>query len=296
MGTTSLAFVILAAVAGVARADECTGKTDSGGTFATCFDLGNRLSVTGAANGAAGFGTTLALRHELTFSDDPDLEWKMEHVLVDSQVTLRLTGADHFEGALYRGRFLRHSRDGHIVIPTGGEPKKVFLPFDVGALFELGELEWQAQKPAFSIGVVRVAPLVELARSTSYRRIFAFGPSMHWDMDVDRMFALRTEHTIAPFTEAIAMLRLESSDGLYVAELRGEAGTAWHNGEGWKPEARGTAEIERILIAIDDRPVALTAGARYDSARDEVSASVGLRVVLVDRTDPRVSLHPLHNP
>ncbi|MFT3694746.1 MAG: hypothetical protein QM831_16475 [Kofleriaceae bacterium] len=296
MGTAALALVAVAALSGVAVADECTGTTDNGGRFAQCFDVGNRLSVFGAANGAAGFGTTIQLRHELTFSDDPDLMWKMEHVLVDSTYSLRLDGADNFEGTLYRGRYLRHARDGHIVIPTGGEPKKVFLPFDVGAVFEIGELDWHADKSVFSIGVVRVAPLIELARSTNYRRIFAIGPAMHWDMDVDRMFELKTEHTIAPFTDALAMLRLESNDGLYVAELRGEAGTAWHNGQGWKPEARAQAELERILIAIDDRPVALTAGAKYDSARDELSASVGLRVVLVDRTDPRVSLHPLHNP
>lgn len=296
MGTAAFALVTLAALAGVARADECTGTAGDGSRFAQCFDPGNRVSVTGAANGAAGFGTAAALRHELTFADDPDLVWKMEHTFADSVYSLKLAGADSFEGALYRGRYLRHSRDGHIVIPTGGEPKKVFLPFDVGAVFEIGELDWHADKPAFTVGVVRVAPLIELARSTGYRRIFAIGPSMHWDMEIDRSFELKTEHTVAPFTDALAMLRLESKDGLYIAELRGEAGTAWHSGIGWKPEARAQAELERILIAIDDRPVALTAGARYDSARDELSASVGLRIVLLDRTDPRVSLHPLHNP
>ena len=37
----------------------------------------------------AGFGAGIALRHEITFDDDPDLEWKMEHGILDSTYTLR---------------------------------------------------------------------------------------------------------------------------------------------------------------------------------------------------------------
>ena len=286
MGPTQVSLLIVAALAAPAHADECTGTSRRGERFATCFDLGNRLSVTA---GSEGLGLTLALRHEITFDDDPDLEWKMEHVLVDSTYAVL---DQRFTGTFYRGRFLRHARDGHIVIPLG-TPKKVFLPFDIGALFEVGRLDWQPMQPTFAIGVVRVAPLVDFARSRSYRRVFSIGPSMHWDMNVDRSFQAVTEQTVAPFTEGLATVRLESGDGLYVAELRAEAGTAWHSDRGWHPEARAEATFEKIVLAINDRPIALTAGIQYDSVRDETLARLGARFVVFDRTDPRVSLHPL---
>ena len=62
-------------------------------------------------------------------------------------------------------------------------------------------------------------------------------------------------------------------------------------------EARGAhaeASLERIVLAINDRPVALFAGVNYDSVRDETIARIGARFVLFDRADPRVSLQPLH--
>jgi len=290
VGATTRALVVAALVAAghhQASADECTGVTDVGDRFATCFDLGNRLSVTAASNGV---GVGIALRHEITFDDDPDLEWKMEHQLLASTYTLALGAPDSFTGTFYAGRYLRHARDGHILLPLGDTPKKIFLPFDIGAIFEIGRLDWRHMDPTFTIGVVRVAPLIDLARSHDYKRIFAIGPSMHWDMEVDRRFSGITQQTIAPFTEGLATIRLESNDGLYVAELRAEAGTAWRSDRGWHPEARASAEIERILIAINDRPIALTAGIQYDSVRDETLARVGLRFVILDRTDPRVSL------
>jgi hypothetical protein len=294
VGAATRALVVAAIVAfghHQASADECTGVTDVGDRFATCFDLGNRLSVTTAYGGDSGFGAGIALRHEITFDDDPDLEWKMEHQILDSTYTLSLGAPDSFTGTFYAGRYLRHARDGHLLLPLGsGPPKKLFLPFDIGAIFEIGRLDWRHMDPTFTIGVVRVAPLIDLARSKDYKRIFAIGPAMHWDMQVDRTFNGITQQTIAPFTEGLATIRLESNDGLYVAELRAEAGTAWRSDRGWHPEARASAEIERIMIAINDRPIALTAAVQYDSVRDEAIARVGLRFVILDRADPRVSL------
>ena len=101
------------------------------------------------------------------------------------------------------------------------------------------------------------------------------------------------DHIVAPFTEGMLDIHLESATGLYSFELRAEAGTAWRSNAGWKPEARAEASLERIVLAINDRPVALFAGFHYDSVRDEAIARVGARFVLFDRSDPRVSLDPL---
>ncbi len=287
MGTAQVAALVIAALATNAFADECTGISSKGARFAQCFDLGNRVSITA---GTEGLGISAGIRHEITFDDDPDLEWKMQHTLVDANHSA-LDGA--FSGSFYRGRYLRHARDGHMMIPTGGQPKKLFLPFDIGAIFEAGSIAWKPMDPAFHIGVVRVAPLVDFARAKDYGRIFAIGPSMHWDMDVDRSFRAVTTQTVAPFTEALANAHLESMDGLWVADLRAEAGTAWRSDRGWAPEVRAQASLERVVLAINDRPVALTAGLEYDSVRAETVGRIGARFVVVDRGHPRVSLHPL---
>ncbi|HET9989670.1 MAG TPA: hypothetical protein VFQ65_14155 [Kofleriaceae bacterium] len=293
MGAATSPLVALVALGAVvalarsARADECTGTSRRGDRFATCFDVGNRLSVDA---GSDGLGVGIALRHRITFDDDPDLEWKMEHALVDANYSVLET---RFTGTFYRGRYLRHARDGHVLIPIGGTPTKIFLPFDIGAIFEIGHLDWKQLEPTFTIGVLRVAPLVELARSKDYKRVLAIGPAMHWDMEVDRDFQMPTLHTIAPFSEGLASLRLESNDGLWVTEARFEAGSAWRSDRGWHREARTSATIERIVVSVNDRPIAITAGFEYDSARNETLAKIGARVAVLERTDPRVSLHPL---
>lgn len=286
MGTAKTAILIVAAVASRAYADPCTGDGPYG-RFATCFDLGNRLSVTAGSDGAGG---SVAIRHEITFEDDPDLEWKMEHVMVDGTYNVF---ANEITGTLYRGRYIRHARDGHIVLPLG-TPKKIFLPFDIGALAEVGTIDWRPATPIATIGMIKTAPLVDFARARNYRSLFAFGPVARWDIDFDQQMQAIADQVVAPFTEGLANIHLESATGLYVADLRVEAGEAWRTNTGWKPEARAEASLERIMLAINDRPIALTVGVRYDSVRDETIARIGARFVIFDRPDPRVSLDPLH--
>jgi hypothetical protein len=284
-----VAVAILLA-AGPSRADSCTGVTERGARFATCFDPGNRLSLTADATSgkSIGVGGGIALRHEITFDDDPDLEWKMSHTLIDGTHDTTSSG---FDALVYGGLYLRHSRDGHIVLPFG-VPKKVYLPFDIGALAEVGRFDWQAGDPIATVSVVRVAPLVDFARTQSQRAVLAIGPAAHWDLAWDRAMRAVSEHRVAPFTEGLLDLRLESHDGLTIGDARVEGGTAWRSDTGWRPELRAQASLERTVIAVDDRPVALTVGVQYDSVRSEVLATVGARVVLATRTDPRVNLAP----
>jgi hypothetical protein len=112
-------------------------------------------------------------------------------------------------------------------------------------------------------------------------------------MDVDRQFQMTTLHTIAPFSEGLASLRLESNDGLWVTEARFEAGSAWRSDRGWHREARASATLEKIVVSVNDRPIAITAGVEYDSARNETLAKIGARVAVLERMDPRVSIRPL---
>jgi hypothetical protein len=289
VGTTTRALVAILGLTGVllgarsASAESCTGLTRSGGRFATCFDLGNRASLTAGSNGV---GLGVDLRHVIRFVDEPDLIWKLEHTLVDAH---HAGYEDRFTGILYRGRYVRHARDGHLVIPLG-TPKKIFLPFDVGASADVGTLTWRPDDPTATIGLVKVAALMDLARSRGFRRRVAFGAVARWDMTVEREPRRISDHIVAPFSMALLNLRAESADGLYVGDLRVEAGTAWRNSIGWKPEAQLEATVERIVLAVNDRPIAMMVGARYETATEEATARVGARIAIFNRRDSRVSL------
>jgi hypothetical protein len=291
---TAIAALLVVATADV-RAESCTGVTGSGGRFATCFDVGNRLSLTA---GSDGFGGSIAVRHAITFDDEPDLAWKLEHQGLD---VTHATFEDRLVGTVYRGKFLRHARDGHIVIPLGRTPKKIFLPFDVGGMADVGRLEWRPGSSEIQLGIVRVAALIDVARTRSFRRRLAFGPVARWDVDVDRDSMKLAQHAVTPFTAGLATLRAETANGRTIATVDLEAGATWRSdGVGWGPDARADASLERILLAINDRPIALTFGVRYQTATDEAIARVGARVVLVQRRDPRVQVdlhrsarHPL---
>jgi hypothetical protein len=183
---------------------------------------------------------------------------------------------------------VRHSRDGHVVLPFGSL-RKVFLPFDVGVDAEVGRLDGKIGNPAASLEVVRTAALIDLARSDDFRSRLAIGPVGRWDMAIERNPFAIDEHVVAPFSLAGASLHLESNDGITIADVQVEGGTAWHNATGWRHMVRGEASLERTVLSINDRPVALVVGARYQEA--ELLGQIGARFVLVQRRDPRVSLH-----
>jgi hypothetical protein len=280
VGTAKTALLIAVATAKLAAADPCTGTSETG-RFATCFDPGNRLSLTAATDG---FGGAIALRHEIHFQDEPDLVWKLEHIAAD----VTYDGfADRFDGTLYRGRFLRHMRDGHIVFPLTG--RKIDTHSDIGALFEVGHLQWKGMDPA-TLGVVKTALLVDVSRSHDFRRRIAFGPVANWDVDLAGRTTTISEHRIAPFSAGRFELHLESSDGLTVWDNHVEAGTAWHQaGSAWHRQLLAETSLERIVLAINDRPIALYGLARYDSLRAETIAALGVRIVVFDRAEPRVA-------
>lgn len=287
----SRAALVLAALAARAGADPCTGRSDTGRPFETCFDVGNRLSVTA---GSDGFGGELQLRQIVKFEDDPDLEWKLEHGIARVEAA-RFDGS--ITGVVYGGRFLRHTRDGHIVLPLAssmGGPRKVFLPFDIGAVVEAGRVTVD-DRPTMTgptpihVGVVKTAAVIDLWRSKDFRRRLMFGPVARWDVDVARAPVAIARHVVAPFSAAMAALHLESHDGLYVADLAVEAGTAWTSDAAWRPNVQASASIERILLAINDRPIALVIGGVYDRAEHVALARIGARLVLFHAADSRVS-------
>ena len=270
----------------MARADDCTGETRGGGRFATCFDPGNRVVATA---GTSGLGGEIAVRHVLTFDDEPDLTWKLEHRVLAGR-------AGGFEGgwsaALYGGRYLRHARDGHIVLPFS-VGRKIFLPFDIGAEAEVGRIDGRFGDDSFEIGVMRSAALIDLSRSQGFRRRLAVGAMVEWSVDVELEPWSVTRHVVAPFSLGVVDARAESSNGRSIAAARVVAGRAWSTSDGWRGELAAELSLERVVLAVNDRPVSVVLGARYRSRDDELRGLIGVQVALFQRADRRVNLRPL---
>lgn len=284
----ALALLLLAGGGATARAEpSCTGVTESGGRFAACFDPGNRLLLRVSTDG---FGAVLQLRHIIHFDDEPDLVWKMEHTLLE---TSYLGIWQRYGARVYGGRYLRHARDGHIIMPFS-TARKLFFPFDVGAEADVGTLSQQVGDETASLGIVRTAALIDIWRSETFSRHLAFGPVARWDVDLTNQTMIDVvEHHVAPFSTAVADAYAESASGLTLAALRVEGGTVWASETGWAPQVNATARLERVVIALNDRPLSLFGGVRYDSERDEVRGEVGLGFALFQRRDQRVNLAPL---
>ncbi len=288
----SVAVALVAAVApATARADDtrCTGKTSADGRFATCFDPGNRLLMTATTEG---YGGGILLRHVVLFDDEPDLIWKLEHELLVGHVG---GFSGRYEAVLYSGRYLRHARDGHIVLPFA-VAKKVFIPFDVGAEVEVGRVTGILGAPTFDLGVVRTVALIDISRSENFRRRLSIGSVVSWDMKILRDPTAIEDHRVVPFSTGLLNAHFETSNGLTIGDARVEAGKAWSTSEGWHSALTAAVTLERVLIAVNDRPVSLFLAGRYENRAEELYGEVGVRFALFQRQDRRVNLKPLNKP
>ena len=276
----------------------------AGDRFPTCFDLGTRLYVGGDAawrEGGDGEGDDgggdlapvgtfgLAVRHVVT-TEDPAVWWRLEHVVLESRV-----GRGLVDGAAYRGRYIRHSRDGRIVLPTS-PPRKIFLPFDLGAEVDVGTLRAvrgaggveEGGKGGAELGVVRTGLFLEVLRSPSFRHRLALGAVGRWDVSIEEADGdpgggggglNATEQRVAPFTMGMLAGHIESASGLTMLDLSAEGGRTWSSETGWHWGWSGRASLERILVALDDRPLSIV-GELKRTDPGGWSAAAGLRIAL----------------
>ncbi len=270
----ALAATLVAGLAS-ARAEPgpCLRRDSDGRPFVTCFDPGNRLAFTADTDG---FGGELRLRHTV-HSEDGDIDWRLEHgglqVVADG---------DRARATLYAGRYLRHARDGHVVLPLW-PTRKLWVPFDIGAEAEVGEVDVAYDADSLRLGAVRAALLFELTRASHHRRRVAIGAVARWELDLDRGERAVRAHTVAPMSLALLDLYLESQDGLTAAGLRAEGGAAWTNADaatgqpGWRTSLRAELRVERVLLAVNDQPISVYALGRYQSPPPGAAAEPWVR-------------------
>jgi hypothetical protein len=251
--------------------------------FRVRFDPGERLILGAGADGAAP-AVELGLRLR---SEPPapgwDVYWKREHELL--QVRL---ARGRIDGALYRGLFLRRSREGTLTLPLT-PPVALPLPFDVGLRTEVGQLAGPLGlpppgAPQLRAGVVHGEVLADFWRSPQPGRWLAVGAGARYDVGLARAAtgAPAADHLVAPMTALSLAVHGEQRDGLLGGGLRAEGAYRWSSVRGWEPSWRAEAEGEVTLLAINDRPLSVYALAAVDGAgglpSPEARVFVGLRL------------------
>jgi hypothetical protein len=269
-----------------------------GARFRVRFDPGERL-ILGAgaetlAGGVAGLVAAPGLAIELGLllrGERPapgwDVHWKRNHELA----RLRLHPAAGargaaIEGALYRGIFLRQSRQGTLTLPVT-PPLALPLPFDVGVRVTVGRLHGalspEPAGPSIDAGVVQGEVLADFWRSRQAGRWLTVGIGGSYEVGLrrDDAGALLRDHRVSPMSTLALAFHSERADGLAAGGVRAEASHRWSSARGWERAYRVDADFELTPAAANDRPLALFAIVTADTAPDlpcpELRAMAGLR-------------------
>jgi hypothetical protein len=284
---------VIAALLAVALAaqpgDPCVATDAQARQFAVCFDPGNRLEISlGGAGGAREpfAGGALDLAAAVRWRRDVRtragaLEWLADQTLGEARVLL--TGPDGearaVEGLAWRGTFVRRRSSPFVLVP-GPRPLRLPFPFDVGLRVEVGGVSWDAARSGdYRLAPIRSALLLDLARHGRLRRL-AFGPEVSWGVRIRE--GEETIHEIVPFTAGVLDLRAESGDGLHAVALTFRGGSALALPGGGEGFLEGSLTLERVVLAVNDRPIALYASGavRGGASGRGVEGSVGLRAAL----------------
>lgn len=291
MAAAALLALALAADAGASPArppDPCTRTDRRGRTFRVCFDPGSGLDLSAGAAWAReepARGGATDLRAALRWRRDVrtragGLEWVRDMTFVDARAlfTAGESGPRAASALAWRGAFVRHRESPFLLVP--GPRLRLPFPFDVGLLVEAGGATWDSDRSReVVLAPIRSALLLDLGARAGLRRL-AFGPEVAWTVRLAE--GEETVHRIVPFTAGAVDARAESGDGLLAAALalRGGSSLAVPGGTDGFVEAR--LAIERVVLAVNDRPVAIYAeGALRGGASGRGGeVAVGLRAGL----------------
>jgi hypothetical protein len=274
-------------------------QTDAAGrTFRVRFDPGNRVRI-GLGFGLLGADRELAadgelqlgldLRRVLDFGQGGDLvSWQLSHRILSGWLRpwrKAAAGAPVLDLSVYQGTFMRHSESSTLTLPSD-PPRRLFFPLDFGFEVELGRLALPAagQAQELRLGVARAALVLDPWRTGRPGDGLQLGVGVRYDLDLagaSTLAGAAPVHRLAPFTAAFLRFRLEDQAGLTALDLRADLAPHWASRGGWGLSAEGQARFERVLLAINDLPLAVTVEAHWirRPPAEPVGATQELRVV-----------------
>lgn len=287
------ASLLLLSSPGRARAQEGYSKSPEGHAFRVRFDpesrirlgFGDALGLGGARDGAPAQAPEVtagvAYRQIESSGEGHDrIVWQIDHRFVSGWIhpfrrAARPPSLPALDTTVYAVTALRHDELPRIVLPSS-PPVSIAFPFDVGFESELGRVTIPerlpvaatdgARLPVVRVGVMRAAMILDPWRSGVVGRSFEIGVGARYDIDTFGAPSLRTPrvlHRIAPMTATSLRFRTQSEDGLWLIDCRGEAVPHWTSEATWKVTAGGSARLERIVLALNDEPIAAVLEGEY---------------------------------
>lgn len=260
-----------------------------GRRFRVRFDPGTRARVGVAVAASPSGEEALQNRHlELSLGfalrtvfasgqGDSRVSWQIDNRLLDGWVQpLRrdVGGLPAMNVALYQGDFLRHDASPSLTLPTV-PPKRLAFPFDVGMQVEAGRFwipfsstERNAPR-AVRVTAGKAGFILDPWRSGETGRSLEFAVAVRYDIDLDidgegeQFGDPLVTHRIAPFTFTSLRWRLQDDSGLTAFDTRAESAPHWSSEDGWRWSGAATLHFERILIAVNDAPIAFVMDASW---------------------------------
>ncbi len=200
------------------------------------------------------------------------------------------------DAALYTVSLHRHDEHPRIVLPSS-PPASVAFPFDVGFDAEAGRV----YVPAFAlpgaghggdvemlrVSVLRATAFLDPWRSGKPGRSVEIGVGARYEVEPIARPSWEKPvflHRVSPATTGSLRFRFQSTDGLFLLDMRGEVIPHWTSEGIWRTAGIGQLHLERTLIAINDQPVVLVFEGAYRrqpesgfiQAANEVRASLGI--------------------
>ena len=258
--------------AALAAGDPCEVMSASGPIVA-CFDPGNRLALgaelagvdeSGASSGALLLEGGLRIRKSRESRTHEHTAWSTEYDFLEAELLRQPDTRWQGRVVAFDGLYLRHLDEGFILLPTP-HPTRLPFPFDIAVTARLGTLGQDAHGNQ-ELEVGRAGLLLDVARDPTGATRAALGPSLAFG--IERLAGQTPSFLVQPLTGGTLLLRRESVDGLWRAELRVDAGWSLSLPRG-APGLRGRAEgsLERVLFAVNDEPVAIRLSATDDFAK-----------------------------
>lgn len=294
----------------LARAQEVYQVSPEGHPFRVRFDPESRirlgiaesLGLGGAHEGALTQAPEVIAgvsyrQIESTGKGKDRIVWQIDHRFVSGWIhPLRRPSRPlpSVDAALYAVTALRHDEVPSIVLPSS-PPVSIAFPFDVGFEAQLGQVSVPERQPVSAVdgaslplvhvGVMHAAMILDPWRSGVTGHSLEIGVGARYDIDTYGAPSLRapkTLHRVAPMTAASLRFRTQSGDGLWLADCRGEVVPHWTSESIWRVAASGSARLERIVLALNDEPIAavLEGGYRLSPATRDVGLTHEVRVSL----------------
>lgn len=206
------------------------------------------------------------------------IEWQIDHRFLTGWIAPTVYPFGQmpaFDATFYANSAHRHDLAPRIVLPSS-PPASIPFPFDIGVESEFGRVTVTRVSPVgtrdglpiafMRVGVAHATAFVDPLRSDNPGRSIEIGIGVRYDIDLfgaqtgsgasDSLATPRIVHRVAPGTAGSLRVRLESLDGLWVWDARGEIVPHWTSERQWSLGASAQTRLERTLIAINDEPIA----------------------------------------